>query len=140
MAIFPIISNTTLGLRSVDPGLLALFRLCRASRWQELTRLRIPSALPLFFGGLRIASGLALIGLISGQVDVLIMTVAACHQQVKAGKVRALATVAPDRASQLPDVPTLKELGYENFIVRWTSQGSDDECPSPQRGASALCS
>jgi NitT/TauT family transport system permease protein len=62
VAIFPIISNTTLGLRSVDPGLLNLFRLCRASRWQILTRLRIPSALPYFFGGLRIASGLALIG------------------------------------------------------------------------------
>lgn len=62
VAIFPIISNTTLGLRSVDPGLLNLFRLCRASRWQVLTRLRMPSALPYFFGGLRIASGLALIG------------------------------------------------------------------------------
>ena len=62
VAIFPIISNTTLGLRSVDPGLLDLFRMCRASRWQILTRLRIPSALPYFFGGLRIASGLALIG------------------------------------------------------------------------------
>jgi NitT/TauT family transport system permease protein len=62
VAIFPIISNTTLGLRSVDPGLLALFRMNRASRWQELSRLRIPSALPYFFGGLRIASGLALIG------------------------------------------------------------------------------
>jgi NitT/TauT family transport system permease protein len=62
VAIFPIISNTTLGLRSVDPGLLNLFRICRASRWQILTRLRIPSALPYFFGGLRIASGLALIG------------------------------------------------------------------------------
>jgi NitT/TauT family transport system permease protein len=36
--------------------------LCRATRWQILTRLRIPSALPYFFGGLRIASGLALIG------------------------------------------------------------------------------
>jgi len=62
VAIFPIISNTTLGLRSVDPGLLDLFRLCRASRWQILTRLRVPSALPYFFGGLRIASGLAQIG------------------------------------------------------------------------------
>jgi NitT/TauT family transport system permease protein len=62
VAIFPIISNTTLGLRSVDPGLLDLFRMCRASRWQILLRLRIPSALPYFFGGLRIASGLALIG------------------------------------------------------------------------------
>lgn len=62
VAIFPIISNTVLGLRSVNPGLLNLFRLNRASRWQTLVRLRIPSALPYFFGGLRIASGLALIG------------------------------------------------------------------------------
>lgn len=63
-------------------------------------------------------SGLALIGLMSGQIDVLVMTVAASHTQVKAGKVRALAIVAPERASQLPDVPTVKELGHENFIVR----------------------
>lgn len=62
VAIFPVISNTVLGLRSVNPGLLNLFRLNRASRWQTLLRLRIPSALPYFFGGLRIASGLALIG------------------------------------------------------------------------------
>jgi len=62
VAVFPIISNTTLGLRSVDPGLLDLFRMARASRWQTLARLRVPSALPYFFGGLRIASGLALIG------------------------------------------------------------------------------
>ena len=62
VAIFPVISNTTLGLRSVDRGLLNLFRLARATRWQTLWRLRVPSALPYFFGGLRIASGLALIG------------------------------------------------------------------------------
>jgi NitT/TauT family transport system permease protein len=62
VAIFPIISNTTLGLRSVDPGLVNLFRMNRAGRLQTLVRLRIPSALPYFFGGLRISSGLALIG------------------------------------------------------------------------------
>jgi NitT/TauT family transport system permease protein len=62
VAIFPIISNTTLGLRSVDPGLLSLFRMCQATRWQVLRRLRVPGALPYFFGGLRISSGLALIG------------------------------------------------------------------------------
>lgn len=62
VALFPIISNTVLGLRSVNPGLLNLFRLNGATRWQTLTRLRIPSALPYFFGGLRISSGLALIG------------------------------------------------------------------------------
>jgi len=62
VALFPIIANTTLGLRSVNAGLLSYFKLNRASRWQTLTRLRIPSALPYFFGGLRISSGLALIG------------------------------------------------------------------------------
>jgi NitT/TauT family transport system permease protein len=62
VALFPIIANTTLGLRSVDPGLLSYFELQRASRLQTLVRLRIPSALPYFFGGLRISSGLALIG------------------------------------------------------------------------------
>jgi NitT/TauT family transport system permease protein len=62
VALFPIIANTTLGLRSVNPGLLSYFKLNRASRWQTLVRLRIPSALPYFFGGLRISSGLSLIG------------------------------------------------------------------------------
>lgn len=62
VAVFPIISNTVLGLRSVNPGLLNLFRINRASQWDTLRRLRIPSALPYFFGGLRISSGLALIG------------------------------------------------------------------------------
>jgi len=62
VAIFPIISNTTLGLRSVDPGLADLFRMNKATRLQTLARLRIPSAAPYFFGGLRISSGLALIG------------------------------------------------------------------------------
>jgi NitT/TauT family transport system permease protein len=62
IAIFPIISNTTLGLRSVDPGLLSYFRMNKASRLDILLRLRIPSALPYFLAGLRIASGLSLIG------------------------------------------------------------------------------
>jgi NitT/TauT family transport system permease protein len=62
VALFPIISNTTLGLRSVDPGLANYFRMNRASRLKTLIKLRIPGALPYFFGGLRISSGLALIG------------------------------------------------------------------------------
>ena len=62
VALFPIISNTTLGLRSVEPDLQSYFQLNRATRLQTLLRLRIPSALPYFFGGLRISSGLALIG------------------------------------------------------------------------------
>ncbi len=62
VALFPIISNTTLGLRSIDPDLQSYFAMNRATRLQTLFRLRVPSALPYFFGGLRISSGLALIG------------------------------------------------------------------------------
>ncbi len=62
IAVFPIISNTTIGLRSVDPGLLSYFRMNKASRTQILLRLRVPSALPFFLAGLRISTGLALIG------------------------------------------------------------------------------
>ena len=62
VAIFPILTNTTLGLRSVNPGLLNLFRINKASRWQILMKLRVPNALPYFFSGLRISCGLALIG------------------------------------------------------------------------------
>lgn len=62
VALFPMISSTTVGLKSVDPGLLDLFRLHKANRLQVLLRLRIPSALPYFFAGLRVSAGLSLIG------------------------------------------------------------------------------
>ena len=62
VAFFPILSNTTLGLNSADRNLVALFRIYRASRWQTLRYLRLPSAMPYFFAGLRISGGLSLIG------------------------------------------------------------------------------
>ena len=62
VAFFPILSNTTIGLRAVDRNLEDLFRLSGASRMQTLLRLRLPSALPYFFAGLRVSGGLALIG------------------------------------------------------------------------------
>lgn len=62
VAFFPVVSNTTLGLRSTGPDLVDLFRLYGASRWQTLVRLRLPTALPYFLAGLRISGGLALVG------------------------------------------------------------------------------
>ena len=62
VAFFPILANTTLGLKSTDHNLRDLFTIYRASRWQRLVHLQLPSALPYFLGGLRIAGGLALIG------------------------------------------------------------------------------
>jgi len=62
VAFFPILSNTVLGLHSADRNLEDLFRLHGATRWQVLWLLRLPSALPYFLAGLRVAGGLALIG------------------------------------------------------------------------------
>jgi len=64
VAFFPILSNTTLGLNSADHNLVNLFQLYGANRWQMLRYLRLPSAMPYFLGGLKIAGGLALIGAI----------------------------------------------------------------------------
>ena len=62
VAFFPILSNTTIGLKSADHNLRDLFSIYGASRWQRLRYLEAPSALPYFLGGLKIAGGLALIG------------------------------------------------------------------------------
>jgi NitT/TauT family transport system permease protein len=62
VAFFPILSNTTIGLKSADHNLQDLFTIYGATRWQRLRFLSAPSALPFFLGGLKIAGGLALIG------------------------------------------------------------------------------
>eukprot|EP01037_Dinobryon_pediforme_P026958 gene26958-29662_t len=62
VAFFPVLSNTTIGLNSADHNLRNLFELYGASRWQTLRYLRLPAALPYFLGGLKIASGLSLVG------------------------------------------------------------------------------
>ncbi|OYX23486.1 MAG: ABC transporter ATP-binding protein [Rhodobacterales bacterium 32-66-7] len=64
VAFFPILSNTTLGLKSTDRNLVDLYAIYGASWWQRLLYLQLPSSLPYFLGGLRIAGGLALIGAI----------------------------------------------------------------------------
>jgi NitT/TauT family transport system permease protein len=62
VAFFPILSNTVIGLRAAEPNLRDLFSLYRASPWQRLRWLLVPSALPYFLAGLKVSGGLALIG------------------------------------------------------------------------------
>lgn len=62
VAFFPILSTTTLGLKSTDRGLIDLFRIYGASRWQILAKLQLPSAMPHILSGMKISGGLALIG------------------------------------------------------------------------------
>ncbi|MDJ0994528.1 MAG: ABC transporter permease [Dinoroseobacter sp.] len=68
VAFFPVLSSTTLGLNSVDHNLRDLFRIYGATRWQRLTMLQLPSALPYFLGGLKIAGGLSLIGAVVAEL------------------------------------------------------------------------
>jgi NitT/TauT family transport system permease protein len=68
VAFFPVLSNTTLGLNSVDRNLAGLFQLYGASRTQTLLYLKLPSALPFILGGLRIAGGLSLIGAVVAEI------------------------------------------------------------------------
>lgn len=64
----PIIANTTQGLISVDENMVNLFLMQNASAGQVLLKLRLPHALPEMFTGIRIASGISVIGAITGEL------------------------------------------------------------------------
>ena len=68
ISLAPIIANTTQGLISVDENLVNLFLMHNASRPQLLFKLRLPHAVPSLFVGIRIASGIAVIGAITGEL------------------------------------------------------------------------
>jgi NitT/TauT family transport system permease protein len=62
VAFFPLVISSATGLMSVPPELLELSRACRASRWDELRRIRLPFAVPFIFAGLKVAISLAVVG------------------------------------------------------------------------------
>jgi NitT/TauT family transport system permease protein len=64
---FPVLINTIVGLRSVPDELRDLMRSLQASSWQTFKYLEVPSALPVFLGGLRIGATLAVIGAVVGE-------------------------------------------------------------------------
>ena len=68
ISLAPIIANTTQGLISVEENLVHLFLMHNASRAQLLFKLRLPHAVPALFVGIRIASGIAVIGAITGEL------------------------------------------------------------------------
>lgn len=67
VAIFPIISNTNLGLSSTDRNLIQLMQMYKSSTWTTVWKLRFPYALPYMLGGMKISSGMAVIGAIIGE-------------------------------------------------------------------------
>ncbi len=64
---FPIAINTVDGLRNVDPEMTTLMRSLGATRWQVFRMVQVPSALPLFFSGAKIAAAVSVIGAVLGE-------------------------------------------------------------------------
>jgi len=64
---FPVAVSTMVGIRSVDRNLLELGRSLRATRWQVVTKLEVPAALPQILGGMRVGVTLAVVGAIVGE-------------------------------------------------------------------------
>jgi NitT/TauT family transport system permease protein len=66
-AIFPVLVNTIMGLKSCDQGKLDLMRSLGAGPWETFRTVRLPNALPFIFAGLNVAIVLAILGSIVGE-------------------------------------------------------------------------
>lgn len=64
---FPVLVNTVVGLRGVDPHLRDLMRTYEANRWQTFRLLELPAALPVLLGGLKVGVTLSVIGAVVGE-------------------------------------------------------------------------
>ncbi len=67
LAFFPILTNTVLGVKSIDQGHRDVMISLNASRWQVFRRLELPSALPYILTGMEVGIVLAIIGAIVGE-------------------------------------------------------------------------
>lgn len=67
IAFFPIVIDTIVGLRNIEPGMIQLARSMGAPPHRVFLKLRLPNALPMIFGGLKVASALAVVGALTGE-------------------------------------------------------------------------
>lgn len=118
-AIFPIIINTTLGLRSIDPDLIRLGQMMGGSRLRIFLKIRIPTALPSIFAGLKLGITFATIGAVVGEF------VGATEGL---GYLAQMAAGTLDSELAFSSIVILAVLGvvlflvvelFERFIVRW---------------------
>ena len=99
--------------------------------------LHLPAALFMQGTGIRMkhlptaGGGPALTAVLGNNAQVLATSVAAANAQIKAGKLRALAAFSPKRIAALPDVPTLKELGYDVEFSIWVGLFAPKGTPEP---------
>jgi tripartite-type tricarboxylate transporter receptor subunit TctC len=99
--------------------------------------LHLPTALFMQAAGIQMkhlptaGGGPALTAILGNNSQVLVTSIAAASAQMKAGKLRALACYSPKRAASLPDVPTLKELGYDVEFSIWVGLFAPKGTPEP---------
>src|SRR5262244_3506311 len=99
--------------------------------------LHLPTALLMKAAGIQMkhlptnGGGPALTAILGNNSQVLVSSIAAASGQIKAGKLRALACFSPQRAASMPDVPTLKELGYDVEFSLWVGVFAPKNTPAP---------
>jgi len=99
--------------------------------------LHLPTALFMQAAGVQMkhlptaGGGPALTAILGNNSQVLVTSIAAASAQMKAGKLRALACYSPKRAAATPDVPTLKELGYNVEFSIWVGLFAPKGTPEP---------
>jgi len=99
--------------------------------------LHLPMALYLKATGIKLrhlptnGGGPALTALIGNNSQALVSSIAACLGQIKGGKARALASFGVERSHALPDVPTMKELGYDIEFYLWVGLFAPKGTPEP---------
>jgi tripartite-type tricarboxylate transporter receptor subunit TctC len=99
--------------------------------------LHLPTALFMKAAGIRLrhlptnGGGPALTALLGNNSQLLVSSIAAASGQIKGGKLRALACFSPTRSPALPDVPTMKELGYDIEFYLWVGLFAPKGTPEP---------
>jgi tripartite-type tricarboxylate transporter receptor subunit TctC len=99
--------------------------------------LHLPMALYLKTAGVKLrhlptnGGGPALTALIGNNSQALVSSIAACLSQIKSGKARALASFGARRSPALPNVPTMKELGYDIEFYLWVGLFAPKGTPQP---------
>jgi tripartite-type tricarboxylate transporter receptor subunit TctC len=99
--------------------------------------LHLPMALYLKAANIKLrhlptnGGGPALTALIGNNSQALVSSIAACIGQIKGGKARALASFGAKRSAALPDVPTMKELGYDIEFYLWVGLFAPKGTPEP---------
>jgi tripartite-type tricarboxylate transporter receptor subunit TctC len=103
--------------------------------------LHLPTALFMKAAGIQMkhlptaGGGPALTAILGNNSQVLVSSIAAANAQMKAGKLRALASFGGQRAPALPEVPTMKELGYDVEFYLWVGLFAPKGTPAPIIGA-----